>query len=226
HGPFAEPGIFDASDAAVDDAEVAFAAACDGLAQGAGGNQQAVAVAAAAVDDFDLDVTAQAVVLQAVVADHDVAAGFDQGAGGGDAVAVHAHLRAGAVGDEDGLVAAPTRVGVGLHPQGALFVLAAVAAAGDARGPAGGAQAFDHGDRQRGLAAAAGDEVADDDDRGLDAVATQQPPVVKPAAGGCRATVDTRQRAGGKRHAGAFEPPAGRFTRHDRIRQASFRSLA
>src|SRR5690606_38174862 len=214
HGPLAEGGVVDGFGAAVDDAEVAAGAAPGTFAQGAGGDQAAVAVAAAAVDDLDLDVAAQAVVLEAVVADDDVAAGFDQGACGGEAVAVDAHPGAGAVGDEDGFVAAVAGVGAGFDPQGALGVFAAIAAAGDAGGPAGGAQAFDHGDGERGLAAAAGDEVADDDDRGFGAAAAAQALAVEPLAGPDGAIVEAGQQACGKGDAGAVEPPGRRLAAH------------
>src|SRR5690606_41182256 len=62
-------------------------------------------------------------------------------------VAVDAHPGAGAVGDEDGLVAALAGVGPRLDPERLPGIVAAVAAAGDAGGPAGGAQALDDGDR-------------------------------------------------------------------------------
>src|SRR5690606_11042818 len=169
HGPFAEGGFGDGLAAAVDDAVVAAGAARGEFAQGAGGDEAAVAVAAAAVDDFDLDVAAQAVVLEAVVADDDVAAGVGKRLGGGGAVAVDSDPGAGTHGDEDGFVAARVRIGAGFDPEGVFVVFAAVAAAGDAGGPAFGAQAFDQGDGERGLAAAAGDEVADDDDGNIDA---------------------------------------------------------
>src|SRR3546814_21184940 len=81
-----------------------------------GREQLAVAVAAAAVDDSDLDVAPQAIVLQAVVADDDVAAGLDQRARGGGAVGVGAHPGAGAVGDHDRSVTAQRGNGLGLHP--------------------------------------------------------------------------------------------------------------
>ena len=71
------------------------------LAQRAGGQQQAVAEAALAVDDRDLDVARQRVVLQAVVAHQHVASrAAEQRLGGGDAVGARPHgIRAAS--DED-----------------------------------------------------------------------------------------------------------------------------
>src|SRR5690606_4714977 len=158
------------------------AAAIRPLAQRPGGNQPAVAVAAAAVDDFDLDVAAQGVMLQAVVADDDVAAGIRERPGSGSAVAVNPHRGPGAGGDEDGFVTALARIGIRLHPAREPVVLAPIAAAGHAGGPALGAQALDQGDGKGGLAAAAGNEVADDDHRHVNATAALQALVVQPAA--------------------------------------------
>ena len=51
--------------------------------------------------------------LQAVVAHDDVATRLRERARGGDAIAVDAHLRAGADGDQHGFVAAFSRCGLG-----------------------------------------------------------------------------------------------------------------
>ena len=101
--------------------------------------------------------------LQAIVADDDVAAGGDQRLRGGDAIAVHAHLGVGRAGDQQGLVADQRRIAVGIDPTWHGFVLAAVPAAGDTGRPAFRAQARDQGDHQRGLASAAGGDVAHHD---------------------------------------------------------------
>ena len=89
----------------VDHAEVAGPAAFGRLAQRAGRQESRIAVAATAIDDLDLDIARQAVVLQSVVADDDVATGLDQRARGGDPVAVDAHLRHGPPREQQWLVA-------------------------------------------------------------------------------------------------------------------------
>ena len=100
HRPFAEAGagaaIAVATPPTLTTRKSQRGAAFRRFAQRAGRQQPAVAVAAAAVDHLDLDVARQAVMLQAVVADHDVAAGLGQRLRGGGTVAIDAHLRAGA----------------------------------------------------------------------------------------------------------------------------------
>lgn len=100
HPPFAETGF-----PAIDHAEVAFGAALRWLPQRASRQQAPVAVAAASVDHLDLDIAAQPVMLQAIVADDHIAARRRQLACGGYTVAIHANLRAGATCDEYRLVA-------------------------------------------------------------------------------------------------------------------------
>src|SRR3546814_12633626 len=75
--PFAEAGLRRPA-ADVEHAEIDALPALRRFSQRPGREQLAVAVAAAAVDDFDLDVAPQAIVLQAVVADDDVAARLAQ----------------------------------------------------------------------------------------------------------------------------------------------------
>ncbi len=74
-----------AGDTEVDDPEIAIGRAFQRLAQRTGRQHEPVAERGL-VDDRDLEVAAQAVVLQAVVADHDVAAGLGQRLRRGDAV--------------------------------------------------------------------------------------------------------------------------------------------
>ena len=128
-------------------------AALGQFAQRAGRQQLAIAVAAAAVDHLDLDIARQAVVLQAVVADHQVATGLRP---------APARRRRGrgrrARARRCAARSAPARRRLArrrcrrsTHSAGA-GVVAAVAAAGDAGRPAFGAQAFDQRDGQRRLA--------------------------------------------------------------------------
>src|SRR5690606_5150890 len=177
---------------------------------GAGGEEAVVAVAAAGVEDFDFDVAGEAVVLQAVVADDDVAAGGDQRLRGGDAVAVGADPGAGAARDQQRFVAGQRGVGVRRHPKRLVRLLAAVAAGGDAGLAAFGLQAFDQSDHQRRLAAAAGDEVTDDDHGHTGLVRLEPAAGVEGAAGADHSAVYAGQQAGGERWlAGGVVPPRG-----------------
>src|SRR5699024_3638535 len=62
-----------------------------------------------------------------------------------------------------------------------------------------------------GLAAAAGNEVANDDDRVVDPAAAAQAATVEPAARAYGAVIYAGQQARRKRDAGAGEPPCGRL---------------
>ena len=87
------------------------------LAQRPGGQQQAVAETARAVDHGDLDIAREAVVLQAVVADDDVAFGMrgEQRARGCNAVAADPDRAAAAAREQHRLVAARARIAIGVY---------------------------------------------------------------------------------------------------------------
>src|SRR5690606_12456979 len=120
----------------VDHPEVAARGAGRELPQRTGREQPAVAVTAAGVHHFDLDVALQAVVLQPVVAQDDVAARFGQRGRGGGAVTVGAQRHAGTARDQDRLVAALLRGRVGLDPGRARGGRTPLAPAGPAGVPA------------------------------------------------------------------------------------------
>jgi len=132
-----------------------------GSRSGPAGNRQTLP----GVDHFDFDIARQPVVLQAVIADDDVAARFDQRLARGHSVRIDAHRHAGFPGDQHRLVTPDRGIGTGQHPTRRTCILAAIATAGDPRLPAGFAQAVDQGDRQWRLARATGGDVADHDHR-------------------------------------------------------------
>ena len=100
HGPLAEGSRSRRAADEVGDMEIAPGRALDGFAQRTRWQQAAVAVAAAGVEDLDFQVAREAVVLQAVVADDDVAAGRDQGARRGHPIAIGAHAGTGTPRDQ------------------------------------------------------------------------------------------------------------------------------
>ena len=164
------------------------------LAQRSGRQQQPVAESARRIDDRDLDVAREPVVLQAVVAQHDVARRMrcEQAARRGDAVAADPHR------DSRRRRAAAARRrrrrGSSLDAHLARALLACRRGRGSrcrACGPAR-ASASRQRDDQRRLARAAHGDVADDDDRHADARAPQHAAPIERAP--C-ATADAEQPA-------------------------------
>ena len=206
HRPFAETGVLLFFAAQIHHPEIAAIAALRRFAHRPGRQRPAIAVTAAAVDYLDLDISRQPVMLQAVVADHDVAAGVDQRARRGHAVAIHPHRGAGATRDQHRLVAAQRGLGAGVDPPRDVGARAAVTAAGHARCPALGAQALDDGDGERSLAAAAGDQIADHQHGFARMPAAQHALAIQRRARGHRARVHARKQARGPRRRAAVEP--------------------
>ena len=166
----------------VDHAEVAVGRARDRFPQRTGRHQTLIAVSARAINHFDFHVALQAIVLQSIVADDDIASCGDQRLRRSDAVAVDAHTGAGLACDEHGLVATIGGWRRRIHPARLPLAATAITAAGHAGLEAGRAQPLHQRDRQRGLAGTAGGDVAHHDDGHADAVPAQQARAVKPMA--------------------------------------------
>ena len=132
------------------------------FAQGAGRQAVAVAEAARAVDQGDLEVAAEGVMLESVIGQDEVDVPLgEQGARGFGAAREHPDRAAGAAGHEHGLVAGQSGRRVGAHLQRVRQPAAAVAAADDAGPVASLAQEIGQPERQRRLAGAAHGKVAD-----------------------------------------------------------------
>jgi len=144
------------------------------FAQGTGRKETIVSVATPAIDHFYLQVAAQAVMLEAVIANDHIASGGGQRKCGGGAVAIHAHLRPGTPRDQHRFVAAVGRRGAALHPCSGGFVAPSIAATGYARSPTFILQPLHQCDGQRRFAGAADREVADHHHRHRDLAATQE----------------------------------------------------
>src|SRR4249919_1229713 len=214
HRPFAESGADLAVDlpgvaAQVHNAEVAPFRPLHRFAQRARGQPLCIAIAEAAIDDLDLDIARQAVMLQAVVADHDVTSGFRQRRGCGHAIAIDAELRTGVMRDERGLVADLGGAAFTIDPARLRRLLAAVTAAGHARLEAFRLQALYEGDGQRCLAGSANADVAHDDHRHVAATTAQEALLVEPPAHAGDAGIHGRQHARAPRDARFAIPVAG-----------------
>jgi hypothetical protein len=167
------------------------------------GGQAARVAGAALVEHRDLDAAGEPRVLQPVVADHDV----DLRMRGQQrryrlrTLARRRHRAAGASRQQHGFVAVLDRVVVGAD-QASIAASRAVAAGDDARRPAALHERFGERHDERRLAGAAGNEIADDDDR--DRGRGEPPNVASPALR------DRRGQRGERRHRRAQQPLGSR----------------
>ncbi len=195
--------------AQVDHAEVAATSARGWLAQWPGRQHAAIAVAACAIDHLDLDVATEPVMLQAVIADHDVAPGLRQRPRGGDAVAIHPHRDRQAPGDQHRLIAADVGRGLCGDPARGAGIAAAIAATGHAGAPAGRQQPLDKGHHHRRLAGTAGGQVAHHHHRHVHAMGPQPAAAVQPPPQCHRGRIQRCQRTHRPWHRCIAEPPCG-----------------
>ena len=174
--------IFPAARRAVADHEIHLAQPGGRLPQRSGGQARGVAQPAKPVHHGDFDIAAQAVVLQAVVAEDDVAiVGLEQRPRRRHPIRPHHHRTAAAPRQQHRLVADFARIAVGTDSARPFGRPAAVATTDHAGFVAGFAQQFHQPRHQRGLARAADADVADHDDRDAEAHALQYPVLVQEA---------------------------------------------
>ncbi len=162
------------------------------LAQRPGRQRPAVAESPVAVDDDDFTVPAQCIMLQAVVADNHVAAGFDQEPRRLGPRAADRDRQPRAAREQQRLVADRRGV-VRRRHQPCAGGGAAIAAARDSRPASGFGEARREPGDQRRLAGAADAQVADDDDRARHLSRLAQTVPVEPAAGRRSRRVDRRK---------------------------------
>src|SRR5262245_5334137 len=136
------------------------------FAQRASREEPSVAESARCVDHADLDVTVEAIMLQTVVADEDVAVGTrgEERAARCGPVRAYPHLAAAAAREQYRFVAAVERIGI-VRDAVWRHMSAAVAAAEDTGRAAVPAQVIGNPQHRRRFAGAACSEVADDDYR-------------------------------------------------------------
>src|SRR5688500_8736338 len=194
---------------AVDDDRIDLLQARRRLAQWPRRYTEAVAHAARAVDDGDLERAREPVMLQAVIRQHDVdALALEQRCYACDAVGPRDDGTARAPCEQHGLVADLARIACRRHGARPLGALAAIAARHDADLSPALLQLLGEPDHERRLTRAADADVADDDhgNRDLDGRAPATPISRAPQAG--KRDVKGRDRQQGKAHGTLAVPNA------------------